>query len=76
VVGFNTAAIPYVVKNGKTGLLARNFKEFIRHLELLLSDENLRKKMGGEGVKFAKMFSWEKAIKEHLDLFEEVLESK
>jgi len=49
-----------------------NIKEKI---ELVLGDENLQKEMSIKGLQRAKEFSWEKAAKEHLKVFNEVLKS-
>jgi len=43
-------------------------------IEMVLNDENLQKQMIEKGLKRAKLFTWEKAAKEHLRVFEEVLE--
>jgi len=41
----------------------------------VLSDKNLRKTLIQKGLERAKLFSWEKAAKEHIKVFEEVLKS-
>lgn len=44
-------------------------------IELVLSNEDLQKELITKGISRAKLFTWEKSAKEHLAIFEEVLES-
>jgi glycosyltransferase involved in cell wall biosynthesis len=39
----------------------------------VLTDEAMRRNLIEKGLERAKLFSWEKAAKEHLKVFEEVL---
>jgi len=73
VVAFENGGIPEVVKDRKTGLLVPlyDFRAFVRAIELLLSDDTLRQKMGQEARSY---------VRQHHDLnknyrkMEEVLE--
>lgn len=77
VVAFRVAAIPFVVSNGRTGLLADDFRQFVNHLRLLLSNKKIRERMGREGARIARQkFSWEKIAEKYIEMFEEALESK
>ncbi len=44
-------------------------------IEMVLSDENLQQEMIEKGLKRVKEFTWEKSAKEHLRVFQEVLNS-
>ncbi|MDX8147366.1 glycosyltransferase family 4 protein [Lentzea sp. BCCO 10_0061] len=55
----------------RTGLLAEDFDDFVRHAETLLRDQPLRKAMGAAGRERAQQFSWE----ESLDAFEGAVHS-
>ena len=55
----------------RTGLLADDFDEFVRHTATLLRDQPLRKAMGAAGRVRAGEFCWE----ESLDAFESVVHS-
>lgn len=73
VVAFRTAAIPFVISDGRTGLLADNFREFVNHLKLLLSDKKIRERMGREGTRITKQkFSWKKIAEKYVEVFEEI----
>lgn len=51
-----------IIKNNKTGFLVKNEKEMTEKINLLLSDENLRRKMGREAFKESKKYSSEKEV--------------
>jgi len=42
----------------------------------VLIDEGLRRSLIEKGLERAKLFSWEKSAKEHLEVFKEVLSSQ
>jgi glycosyltransferase involved in cell wall biosynthesis len=70
VVSTEVGAIPEVVENGKTGLLAepKNPKQFAEALLKLASDENLRRKMGEEGrKKVEKEYDWDIIAEKYLE---------
>ena len=52
----NKGALPEFVKHGKNGFLFNNLNELKSYTEELMSDENLRRKMSGEGMGVAKRF--------------------
>lgn len=61
IVASNIGGIPYVVEDGKTGLLfeSGNVTDLAEKIIILLKDEKLRKKMGNAGRKNADKFKWE-----------------
>ena len=78
VVAFNHCAIPEVVKNDETGLLARpgDFRELGEALIKLLKDLRLREAMGRAGrSRVEKFFSWDLAAEKTLEVYKEVVES-
>jgi len=56
-----------IIKNGKTGFLVKDEKEMAEKIDLLLSDDKLREKMGKQARKEAEKYSWEKTAKEILE---------
>lgn len=59
-----------IIKNGKTGFLVKDEKEMTEKIDLLLSDDKLREKMGKLARKEAEKYSWEKTAKEILKFTE------
>ncbi len=55
-----------IIKDKKTGFLVKDEKEMAEKIDLLLSDEKLRKKMGKAARKEAEKYSWEKCAEEIL----------
>ncbi|MHC1587045.1 MAG: glycosyltransferase family 4 protein [Candidatus Syntropharchaeia archaeon] len=74
-VGYETCAIPEVVLNGKTGLLARNYEELKGNAKRLIEDKGLRKTLGKNAFTFSKNFSWERVSRAYERLFEEIISS-
>ena len=71
VIAFRKAAIPYVVKHGETGLLAKNFKQFKGYIQLLLEDKQLREKTGRNAAQVIRQkYTWRKVAEEYIDLFQ------
>ena len=78
VVAFNHCAIPEVVKNGETGILARpgDSRELGKAMIQLLRDLRLREAMGQAGrSRVEKFFSWDLAARKTLEVYKEVVES-
>ena len=69
VVAYKVGAHSEVVVDKKTGFLAENARDFETHLEILVEDDRLRKKMGRKAAEHAKKFSWDSSVK----LFEEAI---
>lgn len=71
-VALNTSTVfKDILSNGKNGFLARDKKEYGKYLELLMSEDSLRKTMAKEALLSAKRFSaknvgdkWEKLLSE------------
>jgi glycosyltransferase involved in cell wall biosynthesis len=76
VVAFNNCAIPEVVKNRETGLLVepRNVEALAEALISLLNNKEERFRMGlAARQRVARLFSWEKAAEETLQIYNGVL---
>jgi len=72
VVAFNNSSIPEVVEDGVTGFLVRtgDKEDFVKKVLLLLRDEELRWRMGCRAIeRVERMFRWERAARETLDIY-------
>ena len=71
IIATNVGGIPEVV--GNAGLLTEpNPKEMRMAIKKIFDDE-LAEKLGKEGVKRVKLFSWEESAKKTIKLYEEIL---
>jgi glycosyltransferase involved in cell wall biosynthesis len=77
IVGSNLGGIPDIIKNGENGLLAKpgDHQSLADALLHLLKNEDLRKKMGDNGRRFVKDYSWDKIAKETEQLYRSILEN-
>lgn len=72
VVARRTGAVPYVVPEGSAGLLFTTPAEIIEHVNAMLSDTNLRQRLGREGQEYVRAhFTWDRSIKKLTKLYEE-----
>ena len=69
-IGYNTSAIPEIIKDGETGFIVNNYNEFKEKARELIKNKILRKKMGRRALKFSKGFSWDKTSKKYEEIFE------
>jgi glycosyltransferase involved in cell wall biosynthesis len=74
----NTSSLKEIVKDGKTGYLARlnNIKDWQVKIEKLLNNDNLRKKMGQNAREFSKQFTWEKSARKQIEIYKKVIGEK
>lgn len=78
VVAFNHCAIPEVVENQKTGILAKpgDFMTLAKAIIFLLSDKIKRDQMGERGRKrVEELFSWDLAAKKTALVYEQVIKN-
>lgn len=75
VVAFRMCAIPEVVENGLTGLLAEpDHTKLADAVITLLEDEEMRRKMGREARnRISRLFSWRRMVEKTLKVYEEAL---
>ncbi len=64
-------ALPFLVKNGKNGLIVKypDIEKLKLSLESLLKDDVKRKKIGKEAKKFSKKFDWDIIVKKYGSLY-------
>jgi len=77
VVALNTSAMPEVVEDGVTGFLAspHDNADFVRKTLLLLDHEELRLRMGVQArERIERLFRWERAAKETLNIYQQTIE--
>ncbi len=67
-----------VIKDGENGLLfePKNPQDIADKIIKILKDENLRKKLIENGLKFARNLSWENIAKKHLEIYEDVIKGR
>ena len=77
VIASNVGGIPFVVEDGKTGLLfeSENVEELVEKIMLLLRDEEMRAKMGEAGRNRARGFTWERSAEMTVEVYKEVIEN-
>lgn len=75
VVASNVGGIPFVVVDGKTGLVfeSGNVNDLAEKVVILLKNKKLREKMGDAGKERAKEFTWDKIAEQTVDLYKEIL---
>ena len=76
-VGANSAGIPYVIRDGRTGFLSEygNAVDMADKIQLLLEDPKLRASMGKAGREVAVAeYSALEVAKTHLDIYHKIIE--
>lgn len=75
-VAYNVPGLRDSVRNGETGLLARNgdIKDLAEKIITILEDDRLRRKLSENALNYAKQFSWDKTAKEFLEILKLVYE--
>ena len=67
-------AHPEISRNGKTGFVVKNRKEFSEKLEILINNSKLRKEMGQNAGEFAGKFTWENSVKKYHQIIKKMLD--
>ena len=73
VVVSNVTSLPEVCGEAAYYVDPNDAESIAGGIEKVLRDEDLRQNMIEKGFERAKLFSWEKAAKEHLKIFEEIV---
>ena len=73
---YSICAHPEISRNGKTGFLVKNKKEFIEKLEILVNNPELRKEMGVNAREYAGRFTWENSVKQYHQIIKKMLNLK
>ncbi|MBT6229755.1 MAG: glycosyltransferase family 4 protein, partial [Candidatus Scalindua sp.] len=73
VITSNTSSLPEVIGNAGIMVDPEDDNSLSEAIFNVLKDEDLRYQMSKNGLKRAKLFSWEKAAKEILEIYDEVL---
>jgi glycosyltransferase involved in cell wall biosynthesis len=73
VVVSNAASLPEVCGDAAYYVNPYDVQSISKGIYEVLMDDKLRQNLIGKGLERAKLFSWEKAAKEHLEVFEEVV---
>ncbi|MEM1725113.1 MAG: glycosyltransferase family 4 protein, partial [Thermoplasmata archaeon] len=71
VIATKVSGLPEIIKHNLTGLLISNpdHIELANTLKLILEDEDLRKKLSANGLKYVRQyFSWQANIEKYLKL--------
>lgn len=75
IVASDVGGIPDLVTHGKNGFLVppKNPEELAKHIQILIEEEEKRRKMGEAGEKIAQRYSHERMVKNIASLYEELL---
>jgi glycosyltransferase involved in cell wall biosynthesis len=75
VVVSNAASLPEVCGGAAYYVDPYNIESIAEGIHKVLTDEALRQSLIEKGLERAKLFSWEKSAKKHIEVFDEVLSS-
>lgn len=77
VITYPAGDAKFFVDNYKNGIIANNFEEFSKYIEILYEDTNLRETLGQHARKtILENFDWNKTAKQIQQIFSEVIDSK
>ncbi|MFX1554823.1 MAG: glycosyltransferase family 4 protein [Promethearchaeota archaeon] len=74
-VATNVGGIPYIVRNGKTGIIVKHgdSESLATAIKELLGSAELRTQMGEKGLQLAKNYDWEEIVLQIEQLYDKVL---
>jgi len=75
IVSTAVGGVPEVIVDGKTGVLVepKSPEALAKSILKLLKDKDLRKKLGQEGMKYSKKFTWASISMETLKIYKKIL---
>ena len=73
VIGSTSASIPEVGEDAIIYFDSKNYFELAAQMRRIAFDQNLRRRLIDQGFEQVKKFSWEKAARSHIELFEALL---
>jgi len=65
-VAYDVAGLRDCIREGRTGMLARNDAEFTAHLRSILTNDALRDRLSAGAVKWSRRFSWDRTAQRTL----------
>lgn len=70
-VASNIPCIPDLIENGRTGFLCQknNINEFVRTINKVIKNKNLRKRISDQSIKKIKEFEWSRVMKKYEELY-------
>ncbi|MEM0007924.1 MAG: glycosyltransferase family 4 protein [Candidatus Bathyarchaeia archaeon] len=77
-VAYDVAGLRDSVKNGETGLLAKNgdIKDLAENIITVLTDDGLRERLSKNALEYSKQFSWDKTAEQFIKILERVFDEK
>ena len=77
-VAYDVGGLRDSVKDGETGLLARDgdIKALAEKIATVLEDDGLREKLSKNALEYSKQFSWDKTAEQFIKILERVLDEK
>lgn len=70
-VALDVGGLPESIAHGRTGLLAHDIPELVRHTAQLVRDGDSRERLGRQALERARDFTWDSTARRTLDLLEE-----
>ena len=75
-IAFTVPGLTESIKHGKTGILARNEKDFINKISKILINQTLREKLSKNATIWADSFNWNRSANESIAILEKVRRGK
>lgn len=75
-ISFKVPGLIESIKSGKTGLLAKDEKDLVEKICLVLTNQDLREKLSKNAKIWATNFSWDRSAKESLSILEKIRRGK
>lgn len=54
VIAFNNSAMPTIIRDGETGFLCKDVKEFAKNISLLYNNDDICERMGKNALEYVK----------------------